>query len=183
MKYIEHDSVVKSRGLIVQENSTWNLARISHQSQTSPAEYVYDETAGENVLVYLLDTGVDATNPGLQGRVIDGINTSPDEPDTDENGHGTFLAEIIAGEVYGVAKKAKIVSVKILDSLGTGSISGILEGLDWCVTHAEGEGVLGKSVMNMSFGGSLSEAMNDAVAQVVQAGIFVSAAVGASNVS
>lgn len=143
---------------------------------------MYDETAGEDVIVYLLDTGVDTNNSGLRGRVVVGVNTTP-ESDGDLNGHGTFNAEIIAGEEYGVAKKAKIVSVKILDGSGAGSISNIVIGLEWCVQHAEAEGVLGKSVMNLSFGGSFSQAINDAVTSAAEAGIFASVTVGASNVS
>ncbi|EGE05095.1 alkaline serine protease [Trichophyton equinum CBS 127.97] len=180
VKYVEQDAMVKALGLVVQKNSGWHLSRISHKKLPPIPEYVYEERAGQNVHIYLLDTGVDGTNNGLRGRVIQGINTTPDG-DGDGNGHGTSVAEIIAGTVHGVAKKALVVSVKILDNNGSGSISGIIKGLDWSISDVTRRSIGGKAVMNMSFGGSYSATMNQATENVIKAGIFVAASVGAGN--
>ncbi|KAM5447730.1 hypothetical protein MaudCBS49596_005749 [Microsporum audouinii] len=180
VKYIEQDAVIRALGLVTQKGAGWYLSRISHKKLPPTPEYVYEERAGQNVHIYLLDTGVDGTNSGLRGRVIQGINTTPDG-DSDENGHGTSVAEVIAGTVHGVAKKALVVSVKILDNTGSGSISGIIKGLDWSISDVAKRNIVGKAVMNMSLGGAYSASFNQATEKVIKAGIFVAASVGAGN--
>nr|AJD23193.1 alkaline serine protease [Onygena corvina] len=180
VKHIEQDAVVNALGLISQPNAGWHLSRISHRVLPTVPEYVYEERAGKDVHVYVLDTGIDGTNMGLRGRVIQGINTSPNG-NSDVSGHGTSIAEIIGGTVHGVAKKALMVSVKILGDTGSGSISGIIQGLDWSIKDVEKRNIVGKAVMNMSFGGSFSAALNQATEKAINSGIFVAASVGASN--
>ncbi|KAM5434635.1 hypothetical protein MferCBS31731_006580 [Microsporum ferrugineum] len=180
VKYIEQDAVIRALGLVTQKGAGWYLSRISHKKLPPTPEYVYEERAGQNVHIYLLDTGVDGTNSGLRGRVIQGINTTPDG-DSDENGHGTSVAEVIAGTVHGVAKKALVVSVKILDNTGSGSISGIIKGLDWSISDVAKRNIVGKAVMNMSLGGAYSASFNQATEKAIKAGIFVAASVGAGN--
>ncbi|KAF3480956.1 subtilisin-like protease [Arthroderma uncinatum] len=180
VKHVEQDAVVRALGLVTQKDSGWHLSRISHKILPPNPEYVYEERAGKDVHIYLLDTGVDGTNSGLRGRVIQGINTTPDG-DGDESGHGTSIAEIMAGTVHGVAKKALVVSVKILGNTGSGTLSGIIQGLDWSINDVAKRGIVGKAVMNMSFGGSYSSTINQATEKVIKAGIFVAASVGAGN--
>jgi subtilisin family serine protease len=61
---------------------------------------------------------------------------------------GTHVAGIIAGKHYGVAKKAKLVSVQVLDKNGRGSMSNLIAGLDWVAKHAK----RGSSIVNLSLG-------------------------------
>jgi cerevisin len=70
---------------------------------------------------------------------------------TDENGHGTHCSGTIAGSTYGVAKKANLVAVKVLDKNGSGSNSGVFSGIQWVGNNAKT-----KSVLSMSLGGSYS---------------------------
>jgi subtilisin family serine protease len=77
-----------------------------------------------------------------------------------------------------VAKKASIVAVKVLDAQGSGSISGIIGGMEWCVNHATENNLLGKAVMNLSLGGPLTRALNEAATSAVNAGIFLAVAAG-----
>lgn len=60
-------------------------------------------------------------------------------PDTDENGHGTHVAGTIGGTTYGVAKKATLVAVKVLDSKGNGTSASVLGGLQWVINDATGK--------------------------------------------
>lgn len=53
------------------------------------------------------------------------------EQPTDDNGHGTHCAGIIAGATVGVCKLATVVAVKVLDAGGSGSLSGVIAGLNW----------------------------------------------------
>jgi len=62
------------------------------------------------------------------------------------NGHGTHFAATIGGTKYGVAKKATIIGVKVLNDDASGSISGVISGLQWVAEHAESAGVINRSV-------------------------------------
>lgn len=95
---------------------------------------------------------------------------------TDENGHGTHCSGTIAGSTYGVAKKAKIVGVKVLDASGSGTNSGVISGIQWVANNAASN-----SVLSMSLGGSYSSAVNSAVKSTVSKGVTVVVAAGNSD--
>ncbi|KAL1954338.1 hypothetical protein VTO42DRAFT_1365 [Malbranchea cinnamomea] len=177
VKYVEPDRIMRALELVTQSNvPSWGLARISSNSPGA-TDYVYDSTAGEGVVVYGVDTGIDIDHADFEGRAEWGTNTV-DNDDTDGNGHGTHTASTIAGKEYGVAKKASLVSVKVLDSNGSGSMSGVISGIEWSVNDAKSKGALGKAVMNLSLGGGFSQSLNDAATNAVQAGIFLAVAAG-----
>lgn len=99
-------------------------------------------------------------------------------------GHGTHVGGIIAGSTYGVAKKANLVAVQVLDDTGSGSVSSIISGLQWVVNNAK----KGRSVVNMSLGmktngvpSSTLSAFNSAIDAVVSSGIPVFVAAGNSG--
>jgi len=107
--------------------------------------------AGETVCI--VDTGVNYTHPALAGNYLGGYDFVNDDNDPmDDNNHGTHVAGIIASNdaVYkGVAPGAKIVAVKTFSEYGSGSLSDILAGIDWCVANKE---LYNIAVMSMSFG-------------------------------
>lgn len=103
--------------------------------------------------------------------------------DTDENGHGSHVAGTIAGATFGVAKNAKIVAVKVLDASGNGSNGGVIDGMQWIIEDVEKRGLRGKAVMNMSLGGSFSQALNRAIQSMFEAGIVPVVAAGNEAVS
>ncbi|RUS34830.1 hypothetical protein BC938DRAFT_478286 [Jimgerdemannia flammicorona] len=80
-----------------------------------------------------------------------------------------YLFGIFAGTKYGVAKKANIVYVKVLDCKGSGTTSGVISGVKWVTNNT----VKGKSVINMLLGGGASAALDSAVAAAVT--VFVAA--------
>ncbi|KAL1953731.1 hypothetical protein VTO42DRAFT_2330 [Malbranchea cinnamomea] len=175
--YVEPDQEVKLDALVTQSNApSWGLGRISNR-QAGIRDYHYDDSAGEGVIVYDVDTGIDISHPDFEGRAIWGSN-HVDRVNQDQNGHGTHVAGTIGGRAYGVAKKATIVAVKVLDAQGSGTISGIIAGLDWSVNHARQNGVTRRAALNMSLGGGRSISFNQAAASAVQAGLFVAVAAG-----
>ncbi|KAJ6185270.1 alkaline serine protease [Penicillium mononematosum] len=177
VKYIEPDMVVNATDNVVQPNApSWGLPRISSK-KPGATDYVYDSTAGEGIVVYGVDTGIDIKHADFDGRAEWGTNTA-DSDDTDGNGHGTHTASTAVGSKFGVAKKATVVAVKVLGADGSGTNSQVISGMDWAVKDAKSRGVTGKSVMNMSLGGTFSQAMNDAAANVVKSGVFLSVAAG-----
>lgn len=114
--------------------------------------------------VAVLDTGVDASHPDLQGQLLPGydfINGNADP--SDDHGHGTRMAGIVAalannGEgIAGVAPGSPIIPVKVLDSDGKGPYSAIAEGITWAVDH-------GARVVSLSLSGpNPSQLLQDAV--------------------
>lgn len=103
----------RGQRLVAQQLVPWNLARIAHRLP-GHGSYIYDPRAGNGVHVYVLDTGVDVLHYEFEhNRAVLGKSFIIKEPHEDLHGHGTAIAGVIAGIRYGVAKRARIVSVKI----------------------------------------------------------------------
>jgi len=108
------------------------------------------------------------------------VNYSTDNSTTDGVGHGTHVAGTIASKNYGVAKKARILSVKVLDDDGGATTATVLKGIEYVVNDAKTRKVRCKKglVANISLGGTFNKAINDAVKAIVDAGVFVAVAAG-----
>jgi len=134
---------------------------------------------GGNGIVAVLDTGVMANHPDLAGRVLPGYDfVNNDANAADDNGHGTWVAGIIAAKAndgYGIAGISwtdKILPVKIMDREGTGSTADLLAGIQWATSH-------GATVINMSVGGfPYSQLIQDAINDAWNAGIVLVGAAG-----
>nr|AJD23189.1 subtilisin-like protease 1 [Onygena corvina] len=179
--FIEPDTIVTVKGRTEQRLvPSWGLARISNERPGSRS-YVYDSSAGEGITLYSVDTGVDVNHADFEGRAIWGSNQVNDGDDSDGTGHGTHTSGTMVGKKYGIAKRAKLVAVKVLGSDGSGPTSAIIGGINWSVQHARRNGGLSKAVMNMSLGGDSSSALNRAAAQAVSSGMFLAVAAGNEN--
>ncbi|CAJ0647225.1 4976_t:CDS:2 [Entrophospora sp. SA101] len=87
------------------------------------------------------------------------------------------LRGIIGGETFGVARKSRLISVKVLNSFGNGRVSEVIAGIAFVLNkHKTSRNK--NTVVNMSFGGDTSEALNYAVRLLTNAGIHVVAAAG-----
>ncbi len=135
---------------------------------------------GAGVKVCIVDTGVDDTHPNLLPLVAEHDFANNDSDATDDNGHGTHVAGIIASRnsVYrGVAPDASLMAAKVLDNTGSGFMSDVITGIDWCVAN-------GADIINLSLGGDSfittcdSELDAIAVNNAVDAGVIVAAASG-----
>jgi oryzin len=168
------------------ETYVWGLSRISHHEKFSAPlnEYVYNPSEiGDGTTAYVIDTGVRKDHPEFEGRASWGVGTVPGASQTDTNGHGTHVAGTIASKTYGVAKKAKIIDVKVYpDNSRSTSTSAIICGLHWAVRHALANNIIGKSVANISSGGVKSTAFNEMVATAVRKGMVVVVAAGNEKV-
>ena len=143
------------------------------------------DSNGLGIGVAVLDTGVDLAHPDLAGAV-DALNAFGGPSCQDDEGHGTHVAGIIAAQdntadVIGVAPKATIYCVKVLDSAGSGSDATIMSGLEW-VLNNHASLVPAIKVVNMSLGraGAVDDNpdMHDLVVALEAAGITVVVAAG-----
>src|SRR5436190_3749219 len=90
-------------------------------------------------VAYVVDTGVNIKHEEFEGRAVWGATIPTGDEDEDGNGHGTHVAGTIGSKTYGVAKKAKIVAVKVLRSNGSGTMSDVLKGVEWAAEATEKE--------------------------------------------
>ena len=156
---------------------------------------------GKSVAVAVLDSGIkkrpDLNVYGtLTSRVIAEVSFVPGDANTsDPCGHGTHVAGIIAGNgksstgaiytktFHGIAREANIVNVRVLDNLGGGKVSTIIQGIDWVIANKD---LLNIRVLNMSLGHPVGESYKTdplclAVERAWKAGIVVVAAAGNSG--
>nr|WP_250402875.1 S8 family peptidase [Streptomyces cellostaticus] len=158
-----------------QENPpSWGLDRIDQADTAGDHKYTYPDKAGEGVTAYVIDTGVRISHKDFGGRASYGFDAvDNDDSAGDGNGHGTHVAGTIAGTAHGVAKKADIVAVRVLDDNGSGTTEQVVAGIDWVTENHKGP-----SVANMSLGGGADPALDAAVAKAIAAGVTFAVAAG-----
>ncbi len=167
--YVEEDSPVYALAQPVQ----WGVTKIS-----APTVWAGGDK-GAGIKVAVLDTGIATSHPDL--RVVGGATFVRGTTSyNDDNGHGSHCAGIIAAldndiGVVGVAPEASLYAVKVLDRRGSGSISNIISGMEWCIAN-------GIQVISMSFGSSSdSTALRAECTKAYNAGIVLVAAAGNSG--
>jgi subtilisin family serine protease len=150
------------------------------------APQAWDVTTGNaNVIIAVIDTGVDATHPDLSGKITTGANAgynfvAGNATTTDDHSHGTFVAGIAAAStnnsigMAGACWTCKIMPIKVLDNTGSGSTFNVAQGIDWAVSH-------GADVINLSLGGGGSTTLQTAVNNAWNANVVVIAASGNEN--
>jgi Subtilase family/Peptidase inhibitor I9 len=175
--FVEEDGVVNM--ITTQTGATWGLDRIDQRDLPLDGNYNYNAT-GSGVKAYIIDTGIRATHTQIAGRVISGFTAINDGLGTnDGNGHGTHVAGTVGGSTYGVAKNVTLVAVRVLDSSGSGTNSGVISGVDFVTSdHQAGQ----PAVANMSLGGGISTALDTAVTNSINDGVTYAIAAGNSNV-
>ncbi|KAI1505284.1 protease [Biscogniauxia marginata] len=180
---IEPDYKISINALQTQDEAPWGLARISSR-EPGTTTYTYDDSAGEGTYAYIIDTGIFIDHPDFEGRATWGASfVEGDDTETDGHGHGTHVSGTTASKTYGVAKKANLIAVKVLDADGSGALSQVIAGIQWAVDDATSKGRIGKAVANLSLGALalLSSPVNSAAAAAVEAGLFLAVAAGNDN--
>lgn len=156
----------------------WGVAKIN-----APSVWKYYE--GQGVVVAVIDTGVNQ-HGDLKGRVVDGKNyISPGTEPRDDHGHGTHCSGTVAGDgtngtQTGVAPKATVVAIKVLDSGGSGAWSNLYLAIEEAVANKP-------KVISMSLGGfppdDIRNRLRLACQNAIAAGIIPVIAAGNSGAS
>lgn len=197
IKSIELDRVIQAGA--VQSSPVWGLDRIDETDMPLDGAYEYVDSAGANVHVYVIDTGINPDHQEFTGRVGAGQNFVSSgpldgllggllggllpldllggevDPDAwqDCNGHGTHVAGTAAGTQYGVAKQATVHAVRVLNCAGSGTGSAVIAGIEWVAENAEYP-----AVVNLSLGGGASDAEDQAIANLFNANVLPVVAAG-----
>jgi hypothetical protein len=162
---------------VSQQTVPWNIDRLNQTSTTLDNKFTWSGT-GKNVNVYVVDTGIRTTHTEFQGRATSVYDAVKDgNGSRDCNGHGTFVAGLIGGYTYGIAKEVKLNSVRVLDCSGNGSSSNIIAGINWITANAQRP-----AVVNISFGGARNDAIDNAIMKSIDSGIVYIVAAGNDNV-
>jgi subtilisin family serine protease len=175
------------------KNNQWGLDNMKIRGAGDAAWNLFTDTANlgaktDSVTVAVVDSGVDATHPDLVDKITKSVTCLSGNcvsGGTDDFGHGTHVAGIIAAEpdgegVAGSGWGTKILSVKVLGADGLGDMDVILNSFNWIADHAQAENI---KIVNMSLGGSVADQnainlINATVANLQSKGIVVIAAAG-----
>jgi subtilisin family serine protease len=161
VEYAEPNYVVSLAGSVSvndpQTSGQYSLDRMR-------VRHAWGRSTGASNLIAVLDTGVQSGHSDLKGRVVKGYDFVNDDTGAgDDNGHGTWVAGIIAANandsygIAGISWSDRILPVKIMNANGTGSTADLASGIYWAAGKRA-------DVINMSVGGfPYSQAVLDAV--------------------
>ncbi len=184
--HVEEDSVVRASNQSAQDSFGVTKARADNPALDGDKDGS-TSYSGADLVAAVIDTGIDANHKDLDGgKVLEfkdyvGGKATP----YDDNGHGTHVAATIAGDGgedglhQGVAPRAGLVGVKVLDSGGSGSMSDVTAAIEWVSDNATR---LGIEAINLSLGASGcsdgTDATSVAVDKAADAGLVVAVAAG-----
>src|SRR5574343_1057678 len=152
--------------------SIWGLDTIDDKQDLT---YDYSYT-GINTVSYIIDSGI-KPHGEFEDRLMSGKSFISDPSTVDCMMHGTFVASQVGGKTYGVAKKTKLVPIRVFSCSGGTPSSVAVSAIYWIIKNKPaGE----KCLVNMSFGSPFSDITNKAVRDLVNAGCVVSVSAGNS---
>lgn len=148
----------------------FQYAHVNAQSQKGWALAQGGRGLGENTIIAIADTGIDGSHPDLKDKIIPGYSALLNKVENeDTHGHGTHCAGIAAATtnnsigIAGLAPKAKLMPLRILNDNGLGTLAGVSAGITYAANHSA-------SVISMSFGSpirsvAIENAMNYALSK------------------
>jgi subtilisin family serine protease len=157
----------------IQANPTWGLDRIDQRYLPLDNRYIWHADATK-INVYVFDTGIDYGHPEFGGRAQFAYDAFGGTG-FDCHGHGTHVSGTIGSKTYGVSKQSQLWSVRVLDCSGSGSYAGIINAANWVAAN-----YIAPAIANFSLGGPFSAAVNAAIDNLSNAGVFVAVAAGNS---
>ena len=167
--YVEPDQTMYAEA----QTLPWGIDKIDADLSSTKAGNGSGAVSGVNA--YVIDTGIYRHTDLYRAKHVNFVG---DGRNTDCHGHGTHVAGTVAAkdnttDVVGVAPGAPLTGVKVLGCNGSGATSGVIKGVDWVTANARKP-----AIANMSLGGGLSQALDDAVRRSAAGGVFYSIAAG-----
>jgi hypothetical protein len=175
VEYVEASQVY--RAIATQSPSpSWGLDRIDQRNLPLNSSFTYP-TGGAAVHIYIIDTGIRLTHSDFTGRIGTGFDAVTAGGNANDcNGHGTHVSGTAGGTTYGIMKTATMHPVRVLDCSGSGTTTGVVNGINWVTTNA-----IQPAVSNMSLGGGASTSIDNATNAMVAAGVVSAVAAGNGN--
>lgn len=155
--------------------TNWNLDRLDQRSLPLDGRYValFD---GQGAHVMMVDSGVNLLHNDFVGRIDTGFDfIEEDDSPQDCNGHGSHTAAIALGTTFGVAKRATLHALRVLDCDGFGTLSNVLRALEWIAAYPV---PASRKVASLSLGGAYNNALNAAVDALRSTGCIVVVSAG-----
>ncbi|MBL8254597.1 MAG: S8 family serine peptidase, partial [Candidatus Competibacter sp.] len=173
VEYVEEEAEVSLQSS--QFNAPWGLDRIDQRTLPLNTRYDYFPT-GDQVNVYVIDTGIRFSHSEFGGRATVGADFVNDGKNGDDcHGHGTHVAGIIGGKTYGVAKDVRLISVRVANCYGEAQPAAVIAAIDWVTkNHSK------PAVVNMSLTAGGATAV-DAIKASISKGITYVIAAGNAN--
>jgi subtilisin family serine protease len=160
-----------------QQAAPWGLDRTDQRTLPLSNSFSY-AASGSGVTAYVIDTGIEFAHTDFAGRAVSGYDAVDGGTADDCNGHGTHVAGTVGGTAYGVAKDVRLVAVRVLGCTGSGTVAGLIAGIDWVTAvHEAGQ----PAVANVSLGSAVSPLVDDAVARSIRDGVTYAVAAGNGN--
>ncbi|MEW2527427.1 S8 family peptidase [Streptomyces sp. NPDC047071] len=128
---------------------SWGLDRIDQRQLPLDGTFTPGED-GEGTTAYILDSGIDFDHAAFEGRATLGFDAFGGDGE-DCYGHGTSVASLAGGAAFGVARKAKLVSVRVLNCENRGTSEGLLSGYEWIAKNAVPAAVVNSSLSSPLF--------------------------------
>jgi subtilisin family serine protease len=163
----------------------WHLDRINQAKLPLDGNSVFGPLTGAGIDIYIVDTGIRGSHEQVIGRVLPGIDIPTDNGSSKVNpvtsdcdGHGTHVAGLAAGSTVGVATRARLIAVRVLDCNGDGEVADVVNALQWVRAHHR-SGVA--AIVNLSFGVDLGDdgtSIDREVQALIDEGVVVTVASG-----
>ena len=175
---IHTDQLMTTAAVITQKDCSPGLGLISHRGLGHEDKgYSYDSSAGLGTYAYVIDTGIDVKHKDFEGRAFNAHLIRKKGGWGDTSGHGTKVAGIIGSRTYGVAKKCRLLSVKVMEE-PTGPLSDVMMGFDWSVKDIIAHKRKGRAVITLSITGPHNPSFNRIIDSAFKLGITTVAAAG-----